>query len=57
MPMYDYKCKSCGTEWEKSKSIDDRLDNCPHCGLAVNPRIAPVPSHWHTGGRTQRGKM
>ena len=33
MPIYEYKCSSCGNEFEKMQSInnDERITECPSC--------------------------
>tara|TARA_B110000879_G_scaffold159636_1_gene206134 strand:- start:32 stop:298 length:267 start_codon:yes stop_codon:yes gene_type:complete len=32
MPIYEYRCKSCGHELEAlQKMSDDPLTDCPHC--------------------------
>ena len=28
MPIYDYKCRGCGNEFEEQASIDDRHEPC-----------------------------
>ena len=33
MPIYEYKCKSCGHKFDKIQKIsDDPLKDCPNCG-------------------------
>ena len=34
MPIYDYRCKECGTEFEKMVRLSeaDRSPLCPQCG-------------------------
>ncbi len=33
MPIYEYKCKSCGHKFDKIQKIsDDPLTDCPDCG-------------------------
>ena len=36
MPLYEYRCKDCGTEFEKRLSFSeaDQLPQCPHCASA-----------------------
>ncbi len=32
MPTYEYKCSSCGHEWEaEQRIVEDPLDTCPAC--------------------------
>ncbi len=32
MPMYEYKCRDCGQEFEELVSSHDELPPCPECG-------------------------
>ena len=36
MPLYEYRCKDCGTEFEKRLSFSeaDQLPACPECASA-----------------------
>jgi putative FmdB family regulatory protein len=36
MPLYEYRCKDCGTEFEKRLSFSeaDQLPPCPECASA-----------------------
>jgi len=41
MPIYEYKCKSCGKEFEvMQKFSDDPLTDCIHCSGAVEKLIS-----------------
>ncbi len=41
MPTYDYKCKSCGKNFEAFQSISEKpLAACPHCGGKVERLIS-----------------
>ena len=41
MPFYDYKCKSCGHQFEKLQSINsEKLKSCPVCGKGID-RLIP----------------
>lgn len=44
MPIYEYRCKSCGHELEKLQRMsDDPLVDCPACGEgALTKLISPV---------------
>ena len=37
MPMYDYKCSSCGSTFVQRQKISERLvpesNECPHCAV------------------------
>ena len=39
MPLYDYTCNSCGTEWEEIRPIKERATYCG-CGSAVSPNMS-----------------
>lgn len=39
MPIYDYKCDSCGHEFEAIAKIDERVTQCPVCGVETNHRL------------------
>jgi len=43
MPLYVYKCDSCGVTFERRQSIhDDPLTDCPECGGRVHRVLQPV---------------
>jgi len=41
MPIYVYKCKGCGEEFESFRSIhdDDKKVECPKCGRKSPKRV------------------
>lgn len=40
MPIYEYRCESCGEELEKLQRMsDDRLVDCPACGEPALKRL------------------
>ncbi|MCH7495615.1 MAG: zinc ribbon domain-containing protein, partial [Candidatus Marinimicrobia bacterium] len=40
MPTYDYKCDSCGKEFEHFQHItEDPLKKCPRCGKNTAKRL------------------
>ena len=40
MPTYDYRCESCGHEFELFQNItDDPIRKCPECGKTVKRLI------------------
>jgi putative FmdB family regulatory protein len=40
MPIYEYRCESCGEELEKlQRMTDDKLVDCPACGEASLKRL------------------
>jgi putative FmdB family regulatory protein len=40
MPIYTYRCESCGVRFEKQQSFDDRpLVRCPDCGKKALKKV------------------
>ena len=41
MPMYEYKCRSCGWEEEHQHSVDQRdtRHDCPDCGAVLQKSV------------------
>jgi putative FmdB family regulatory protein len=40
MPMYEYKCSSCGHVFEKTQCINSRpRANCPKCNTLTKTRL------------------
>ncbi len=45
MPLYDYFCPSCDSEWEGFNLIDDRRrEECKLCGSMADIRPAKIAS-------------
>lgn len=43
MPLYDYRCKTCGHEFEIQQAFsDDALTVCPECDGALKKVFSPV---------------
>ena len=43
MPLYDYRCRDCGHEFEIQQSIsDDALTECPECAGDLRKVFSPV---------------
>jgi putative FmdB family regulatory protein len=41
MPLYEYKCKKCGHQFEKIQKFSDRMvKKCPECGGMVEQMIS-----------------
>lgn len=38
MPTYTYKCDNCG-QFDWIHSIEDKLSDCPKCGIAELKRV------------------
>ena len=39
MPLYLYKCQTCGKEFEFLKQGKDEMPRCPKCGSAVLEKL------------------
>jgi len=40
MPTYEYRCDSCGKDFETVKRMSDPVDTtCPHCGAPTDHRL------------------
>lgn len=45
MPLYDYRCESCGKPFEARHGFNDPIPACPHCGnTTVKRLITSVPA-------------
>ena len=45
MPIYEYRCDSCGHELEALQKLsDERLKDCPECEDAALRRLVSAPS-------------
>lgn len=46
MPMYDYKCPSCETEFEKTVKLANYQDpqDCPNCNTASPRMVKGAPA-------------
>ena len=51
MPIYDYKCRSCGHEFEQIVKLGQTPD-CPACG-AADPERLFVPTATVSTGKTR----
>ena len=41
MPTYEYRCPSCGSDFEKFQRMsDDPVAECPSCGAAAQRRLS-----------------
>ncbi len=41
MPMYDYRCSACRTEFDKIVSYESRdLVSCPSCGSSAQRKVS-----------------
>lgn len=39
MPIYEYKCRECGFEFEELMSSDDDSPQCPKCGSSKTEKL------------------
>jgi putative FmdB family regulatory protein len=44
MPIYDYRCQSCGLKFEARKAIAAADPDCPACGGQVEKLILAAPA-------------
>lgn len=43
MPLYDYRCKDCGHEFEIQQSVtEDSLTECPQCKGDLRKVFSPI---------------
>lgn len=55
MPFYDYRCESCGHEFEQSRPIDKRDEAaCPECKSAQTKRLLRTLGFFAGGGRASK---
>jgi putative FmdB family regulatory protein len=41
MPTYEYRCRACGTDFEKFQRMSDEpVADCPKCGAAAERRLS-----------------
>jgi putative FmdB family regulatory protein len=42
MPTYEYRCRSCGHDFEKFQRMSDEpVADCPECGAPAERRLSP----------------
>ena len=46
MPIYDYRCKACGTTYDVFHKVREVVDDvvCPSCGSADHARLLSAPN-------------
>jgi putative FmdB family regulatory protein len=55
MPTYEYRCKDCGTEFEKTLRFSEagQLPACPHCNSpSTRKKLSTVTVSFGTGSLT-----
>lgn len=50
MPIYEYRCESCGNDFEKMVKLDAPLPACPSCGAAQTRKLVSASSFHLKGG-------
>jgi putative FmdB family regulatory protein len=56
MPMYEYKCESCGNQFElRQKFSDPPASECPQCGGQVTKLISSAAFALKGGGWYNEG--
>jgi putative FmdB family regulatory protein len=50
MPIYEYKCKTCGVIEHLQLKKEDELKVCPTCNEPVEKLISPCNSHFQGPG-------
>ncbi len=51
MPLYDYRCTSCGNVVEVRHGFEERYKGtCPKCGAALERVFNPAPVHFKGSG-------
>ncbi|MDO8672744.1 MAG: zinc ribbon domain-containing protein [Dehalococcoidia bacterium] len=62
MPVYDFKCRECGSTFEKLQRFSAKgAVTCPSCGGVQTQKLISMPAAimWvdHDGGRQQAPSM
>ena len=50
MPIYEYKCSSCGNVFELIQKWGDTCVKCPNCCGAVEKVLYPAAIHYKAAG-------
>jgi putative FmdB family regulatory protein len=40
MPIYEYRCESCGLEFERIQKVSDSAPPCPACHASVKRKVS-----------------
>lgn len=72
MPLYDYKCPTCGARFERMLKLAelDQTQTCAHCGAAMNRQLSapmvvgdypgyecPITGKWIEGRRAHNENL
>jgi len=59
MPLYEYRCKTCGKKFEEIRNLGDRDTDlaCPTCGEKAPERTLSAPTVKSCGARSVPGRM
>jgi len=55
MPVYEFRCQSCGTSFEALVRGSGAVVACPSCGGALLEKKLSVPAPVRSGGRREAG--
>jgi len=50
MPIYEYKCKICGFEFEKLQKGDTKSSYCPQCDCLSKRKLSIFNAHYKGSG-------
>lgn len=50
MPIYEYRCETCGHQFEKMVRMNDDAPPCPSCGAGVKKLISASSFHLKGSG-------
>lgn len=55
MPLYDWKCRDCGYEYELMGTIGQQLATCPRCSQLSGEKVPSAPPvHFKGAGWTPK---
>ncbi|QGY40091.1 zinc ribbon domain-containing protein [Pseudodesulfovibrio cashew] len=57
MPIYEYRCRACGAEFEELVFSQDELPPCPKCGSTQVEKLMSACAVQTDGGATGLGPM
>jgi putative FmdB family regulatory protein len=56
MPLYDYRCSTCTTSFERRHGYDEPAGACPACGSAAVARLLPTIAVQVKGGAARSAR-
>jgi len=57
MPIYEYKCLTCGSRFESLQKMGENKATCPECGAAAEKVMASSFSVAVTSGNANQAKL